>query len=258
VVLAVILLIAIYIQSIRNVISQEIKNINNILFGSSLFFILNLFFIYQIARYFSDYTYELYALIGLPVFISAITYTIVRYKTFDIRLTGAQALMWVIGILVSSQLFFVRTVTNRILISFTLLFIIIAGILLIRSVKREARQKELLEVANNNQQILIHFISHQIKGFFTKSKIIFSGLIEGDFGEVNPLVVDMAKTGLESDDNAVAMVQDILGASNLKTGTINFNFKEIDLKNVVLNVAEKFSVEMEKKGLKFIFISRKK
>ena len=105
-------------------------------------------------------------------------------------------------------------------------------------------------MANNNQQSLIHFISHQLKGFFTKSKMIFSGILEGDFGDTSPVIQDMAKTGLTSDNNAVAMIQDILGASNLKTGTTNYNLKRVDLAEIVKKIASSFTEEINKKGLK--------
>jgi len=187
----------------------------------------------------------------MVIFMAFLAYLIVKFKAFDIKLIGAQALVWALVILVGSQFLFVQSLTAQILTGITLVISAIVGLIIVRSVKKEVALREELEIANNNQQALIHFISHQIKGFFTKSKMIFSGLLEGDFGEVNPTVLDMAKTGLDSDNNAVAMVQDILGASNLKKGTTDYSFKLMDLTLIVKKVADVFKVEMEKKGLKF-------
>jgi signal transduction histidine kinase len=141
--------------------------------------------------------------------------------------------------------------SSLILTAVTLLVSAIVGLFIVRSVKKEVALRESLEIANQNQTALIHFISHQLKGFFTKSKMVFSGILEGDFGEVNSTIKDMAKTGLDSDNNAVAMIQDILGASNLKTGTTNFNFKNIVLNDVIKKVCGIFKEEMSKKGLQF-------
>lgn len=199
------------------------------------------------------YEFNLVGPLGVLIFISFLTFLIVRFKAFDIKLIGAQALVWALVILVGSQFFYQANmpISSLLLTAITLLVSAIVGLVIVRGVKKEIALREELEIANNNQQSLIHFISHQIKGFFTKSKMIFSGLLEGDFGEVPPVVLEMAKTGLDSDNNAVAMVQDILGASNLKTGTTDYNFKLVDLTMIVKKVAENFKVEMEKKGLKF-------
>lgn len=196
--------------------------------------------------------YEQYKLFGMIGFILILTFLIVRFKTFDIKLIGAQALVWALIILVGSQFFYQADMptSSLILTMVTLLVSAIVGLMIVRSVKKEVALREELEIANNNQQALIHFISHQIKGFFTKSKMIFSGILEGDFGEAPETFKEMAKVGLDSDNNAVAMVQDILGASNLKTGTTNYNFKLVDLTMIVNKVLENFKPEMEKKGLK--------
>jgi len=214
-----------------------------------LFFLANFFFIFQISYFSENYNLELYAFLGLPIFIALLSYSIIKYKILNIKLLGAQALMWTIALLVGSQLFFIKTTTNFVLTGFTLLIVAGAGFFLVRSVKKVDEQRELLEIANNNQQSLIHFISHQLKGFFTKSKMIFAGVLEGDFGEQNPMTLEMAKTGLASDDNAVAMIQNILGASNLKTGVTSYNFKNINLTEIIKKIVSIFDEEMGKKGL---------
>ena len=198
------------------------------------------------------YNLEIYGLFGVPLLLGSIVYLIVKYKAFDIKLIGAQALVWSLIILVGSQFFYQANipVSSLVLTGVTLVLSAIVGFIIVRSVKKEVALREQLEIANNNQQALIHFISHQIKGFFTKSKMVFSGLLEGDFGEVTQEVKDVAKLGLDSDNNAVAMVQDILGASNLKKGTTDYSFKLADVTLIVKKVADNFRPDMEKKGLK--------
>ena len=59
--------------------------------------------------------------------------------------------------------------------------------LLIRSVYREIRQREqiqlqekALEIANEQQENFIHFLSHEVKGILGKNKAMFALLLEGD------------------------------------------------------------------------------
>lgn len=199
----------------------------------------------------SDSRLEMFGLLGMTFFIGFLAFLIVRFHTFNIKLIGAQALMWTIGLLVGSLIILSETTAYTIISSVTLLIVIGAGILLVRSVKKVDEQRELLEIANNNQQSLIHFITHQLKGFFTKSKMIFAGLVEEDFGQTSPEIKDVAKQGLVSDDKAVEMIQNILGASNLKSGTTAFNLNKVDLSKTVKDIASSFTSAVTNKGLKY-------
>lgn len=58
-----------------------------------------------------------------------------------------------------------------------------------------AQVYEELKLANERQVTLIHFITHQIKGFLTKSRNIFSLALEGDFGPVPDELKPMLQAG---------------------------------------------------------------
>lgn len=110
---------------------------------------------------------------------------------------------------------------------------------------------EALEIANREQVALIHFITHQIKGFFTKSKYIFSAILDGDYGPIAEPLKDVVSKGFESDNKGIAMVADILNAANLKKGTVKYEMKEVDLRALIEEVALDQKKAAEDKGLKF-------
>jgi signal transduction histidine kinase len=193
--------------------------------------------------------YEQYKLFGMLGFLLILVFLIVRFKTFNIKLIGAQALVWSIIILIGSQFFFIKTNINKVLNSITFLFTGVAGYMLVQNVKREVKLREDLETANSNQESLIHFVSHQLKGFFTKSKMIFAGILEEDFGQTSETMKTVAREGLNSDNNAVAMIQEILGASNYKRGTIAYSMKEINFIDIVKEVCNSFEKEIANLGL---------
>jgi len=209
---------------------------------------------WQFAEIYEYFNLEQYGLFGMTLLLAIVSFIIVRFKAFDIKLIGAQALVWSMIILVGSQFFYLSDMptTSIVLTSITLMISAIVGLMIVRGVKREITLREHLEIANRNQESLIHFVSHQLKGFFTKSKMIFSGIVEDDFGSASKELKDAAKEGLLSDDNAVSMIQDILGASNLKNGTTVYNLKEVDFADVVRKTCEGFKKEIEDKGLGFI------
>lgn len=195
-------------------------------------------------------------LFGMPIFIAVLAYTSVRFKTFNLKLFGAQALVVVLWVLTLSQLF-IRTLQNiRIIVGVNLLLFMIIGFFLIRSVRREIEQREHIEqlakdlqVANENQVTLIHFITHQIKGFVTKSRNIFSMALEGDFGPLPEQMKPMIEEGLRSDTQGVNTIQEILNASNIKTGKVTYDMKPFDLKALIDETAGTLKPNADAKGL---------
>jgi signal transduction histidine kinase len=198
-----------------------------------------------------DSRLEMYGLFGMAFFISLISYTIVKFKAFDIKLIGAQALVWALVILIGSQFFFIQNNVNRVLTAITLVLAAIVGLIIVRSVKKEIAQREELAVANENQQLLIRFITHQVKGFFTKSKMVFASILEGDVGDASEPLKNLVKEGLESDNKAVEMVQEVLKASSLRSGTMTYDLKDEDICPFVNEIAEGFRETAAQKSLTY-------
>ncbi|MFA7209122.1 MAG: HAMP domain-containing sensor histidine kinase [Parcubacteria group bacterium] len=84
----------------------------------------------------------------MTVFILFLGYLIVKFKAFNIKLLGAQALVATQVILIASQFAFIRNNTNRVLTGITLFLSFVFGYYLIKSVKKEVEQKEELQTAN--------------------------------------------------------------------------------------------------------------
>ena len=181
-----------------------------------------------------------YGLFGMPVFIAFLLYTIVRYKLFNIKLVGAVALVLVLCALNFALLFVDDVVSFRSVAIATLSISLIFGLILIRSVNREVAQRELIEIqerelelVNQQQENLLHFISHEIKGFLTEGQNAFAGIVEGDYGDASPQLMALARTALEKMRAGVDTVMNILDASNLKKGTVSYKKEKYDFRDVV-------------------------
>lgn len=85
-----------------------------------------------------------------------------------------------------------------------------------------ARLKEELEKANAQQENLLHFISHEVKGFLTEGQNAFAGIVEGDYGDASPQLTALARGALTKMRAGVDTVMNILDASNLKKGTMSY------------------------------------
>lgn len=202
------------------------------------------------------YNYLIYGLFGMPVFLVYLGYVIVRYHAFDIKIFATQALVVGLIVVIGSEFSFVHSFTNRVLVGITLLLTSIVGIILIRSVKKEIEQREHIELlakdlekSNKQQIILIHFITHQIKGFVTKSRNIFAGLREGDYGKLPESMVPMIEEGFRSDTKGVQTIQEILSAANIKSGKVTYSKEVLDLKSLLESVILDLTPFAVKKGL---------
>src|ERR1035437_9508426 len=86
--------------------------------------------------------------IFVSVYVAAVAYSIVRFRSFDIKLLGAQVLVWALVIIIGSEFLFVSDTMSRFLIATTLIISGGIGLLLVRSVKKEVSLRESIEEAN--------------------------------------------------------------------------------------------------------------
>jgi len=203
------------------------------------------------------YNVNLIGPIGMVIFFALMTYMIVRFGVFSIRLLAAQALVTAVAVLVGAQLFFVRTMTNRILTIITLALSSFGGFLLVRSVKKEVKQREELARLNvdlenllKQREALVHLVTHKVKGSFTRTKYIFAELIEGTFGPLSPKVKDIAEKGLASDNEGINTVDLVLSAANLQGGKVKYDMKPLDFKKLAEEIIDGKKDQANQKGLK--------
>lgn len=195
-------------------------------------------------------------LFGMPIFIALLTYTTVRFRTFNVKILGAGALVISLWLLTLFQ-FFVRTIDiMRYIIIANLVLFGIIGFFLVRGVRREVEQRERieklakdLEASNSQQVILIHFITHQIKGFISKSRNIFSLMVEGDYGALPESATQAAQVGLESDTKGAQTIQEILNAANIKSGKVSYAMQPFDLKELIEGIVQDLTPTATHKGL---------
>lgn len=237
--------------------NQILDKKSHIIVLGSIFLFLSVFGITEyLASVTAYYEIHLYALFIIPVFLIAITYSIFRLDIFNLKIISTYFLVFGFLILSASQLLFINSTTDRLLSIITLILSISIAILLFRNLRRESDQRIQIEKLNINLQNLIkqresleHLITHKVKGSFTHSKYIFSGMLDGMFGEINPEVKKMAEMGLDSDNVGIRTVDLILNASNLQKGLVKYEMKPINLKDVVTNIAQAKKELMGKKDV---------
>lgn len=231
-----------------------------ILAGTTITFSLILFFNFVLPAFFQNSTYVTFGSLFILPFIAATAYAIMRHHLFNIKIISTAilcallAILAIVDVLLSDQLF---TLLFRAAV-FTL--VLGVGFLLIRGVFREVQQRELiekqekeLEEVNRQQEGLLHFISHEVKGYLTKGEAAFAAIYAGDYGEVNSKLHTMSGLALADTRKGVNTVIDILDASNLKRGTVSFAKNSFDLSKEIQEIVRDLEMAAHEKGLSLMY-----
>jgi signal transduction histidine kinase len=180
-----------------------------------------------------------------------LSYLIVRYHAFNIKLIATQVLVAALWFLTLAILFLRNIATVRVVVFITLGLFTILGYLLVRSVEREVALREELEIANEGQANLIHIINHQIKGYLAKARNIFSELLtEPGYGACTNEAKPMLEQGFNSLTEGVTFVTDFLHASNIEKGEYVYNMVPIDFRKIVEESTSHLKGVAGEKGLK--------
>ncbi len=212
-----------------------------------------------------NWTLAQIGLFGMPIFAGFLAYMIVRFKTFNAKLLGAQVLVIALGFLVLA-IVFVRSIENiRLVVAFTLLFVLILGRILIKSVKREVEQRERLEILTKELEVaneklkgldklkteFLSLASHQLRTPLTAIKGYASMLFEGSFGKMEDKQEDAVKRIYTSAQGLVNVVEDLLNVSKIEQGGMKYEFSPTDLSALVIQLYGEMKVPAETKKLEF-------
>jgi len=216
---------------------------------------------------FNDTTFVPYSpLFILPIFIGA-AHAILRYRLFDVRVIAAEILTFVLLLAGFTQILLAESTLVKIVALAEVSFILLVGVILIKSVLVEVKQREELQVlsqklkdANLKLKDLDHaraeFISiasHQLRTPPATIKWYMSAILAGDFGKLEGELLEALKSVQLTNNELMSLIEDMLNASRIERGTMEFDFTEVDLISVVNAGVVELTPQAVAKKLKLIF-----
>lgn len=189
-----------------------------------------------------NYQMNFFGPLGMTIFLALLTYLIVEYKAFNIKLIGAQALVWSLIILIGSQFFFIKSQINMILTGATLLVTMVLGYYLILGVKA-------LQEANEQKSEFMSFASHEIRSPMTAVKGYASMMLEGSMGEINPKVKDSLQKIMISSNGVVNLIAQYLNKSKMELGQLGYTFIAFDMGKLIRETVQGLQVNAEQRGI---------
>jgi signal transduction histidine kinase len=237
-------------------------------------FLFSFFTAGYLTEIFNNFSIEIYGLFGMIAFMAFLAHLIVRYKAFNIKLLGAQALVAALAIGIGSQFFFIQNPTNKILNGITFAISLGFGYFLVKSVEKVDRQKEELEIANDKIQKdkeivekanvelvnldkakteFINIASHQLRTPISVISGVASMMLEGDIDRMPPEQRQkFYRSVWEKTKKLKFIVHDILNATsfaNQKFSVVEETAETIDVPAMLGKIIGDFDMEVKERGI---------
>ena len=205
----------------------------------------------------------------MRLFLIFISIAIVEFKAFRLNLISSQIIAAFLVLVAASQLTFTTTTAGNVLATVTVILTIIASTFLIRSVKREVRQREQieqlaagLEKANERLQILdkqksefVSIASHQLRSPLTAIRGYVSMMTEGSFGKLPDKANEALGRIQESTVFMASSIDDFLEVSRIESGNMKYDYKDINFKEQAEHIVDDLRADALHRGLLLMFRS---
>ncbi len=242
----------------RNQNVDEKNQLKFIILGTSIGFIFGMVF-NLILPYLGNYKYIYLGPLFSFSMVASIGYSISRHHLFNMKVVITEALMFLLWVFILIRTYLSNTFQDQLANSILFIVTVIVGVFLIRSVLREVSLREHIEkladdlqTANQGQVNLIHVMNHQVKGHLGNAKNIFAELLTDDYGVMPEEAKPLLEKGLQESNLGVEYVQNILRGASAVTGTLPFDMKPINFREIVEAVFEKQKGYAENKGLEIL------
>lgn len=210
------------------------------------------------------YETNLYGLFILPLFLIIMVFAITNLGVFQFRFLGTQVLAYALIIMSGSQFLFLQDSAESTLSIITLVISIFFGILLLQNARREAEARTRIEQLAHDLQAanvklrdldkqkteFVSFATHQIRSPLTSIKGNAAMILEGDYGPINDQLKGAVNVMLTSIKTLGNVVEDYLNISRIELGTMRYDMKVMDFKELVAEVMNEQKTNIEAKGLK--------
>jgi len=190
-------------------------------------------------------------LVALGLFLWG--YAAAKYHLFNIRAVIAELLTFTIWIAVLIELLSAKTWEEQLARGGLFALVVALGIMIIRSVLKEIRQREELERLNRLKSEFLSFASHQIKAPMTVVKGYASMIYDGSYGPLPEGVKQTAIRIKEASDRLIGLVGEFLDLRKIEEGRMEYRFDRINIVELVDSILTELKVLAQNKKLNLTF-----
>jgi len=251
----------------KGTLGTERKQYNFFLLGAVLMFTLIIFFNFIFANLSQNYNFiPLGAAFILPFIIST-AYGILKHHMFSAKIIATEIITFFLLVITLLEVILAKNSTEIVFRVIIFLILLVVSILLLRSVRKEVKQREQLQIlskqlslANEKLKALdqaraefISIASHQLRTPPSTVKWFLSAILSGDYGKVpEDIKVPLQKTE-RTNNHLISLIEDMLNVSRIERGKMEFLFEPTDIQDLARQAFEQLEPIAKEKGLGFKF-----
>lgn len=205
-------------------------------------------------------------------FVTFSAYAMIKHKLLNIKAVLAEIMAIVLNSIIFIQLINSQSTVQFVISVLVFLGTLLVGILLIKGVEKEVKQREQLQVltaqledANEKLKALdlaraefISIASHQLRTPPATIKWYMSSILSGDYGKIPKEAFTQLEKVQTTNNGLISLIEDILNVSRIERGKMEFMFQEIELSEIAKQAYEQLIPIAKEKGLKYSFKKPKK
>ncbi|MEK7192918.1 MAG: ATP-binding protein [Patescibacteria group bacterium] len=220
-----------------------------------------------IAPYFNDFRFFFLGPLFVVFFIGFTTTAILRYHIFNVKIIATNILVLILWSFLLTRTLLFETSRDLITDGTILLVSIPIGILLVRSVLKEVKVRERVELLakqlekanlkltelDRQKSEFVSIASHQLRSPLTAIKGYSSLILEGAFGIVPEKINEAVDKIYQSSQSLVYVIENFLNISRIEQGRMSYEFVPTDMAVLIKGIVDQLYPNIEKKGLKISF-----
>lgn len=257
--------IKIGLSRIKNKVGKE-KSVAILALIGVMFFLMTFSFGNIVGTITDDWYLGQMGLFGLPIFTCLLVYIIVKYRALNATVTPAKVVVFLLWTLVGAMFFLGDVKALKIILGVTSFLLAIFGMLLIRTVTEELKQRQELELlknsladSNNKLRLVderkdefLSFATHQLRSPLTSIKWGLESLRsmigkKEDMKDENAIAVNLDSIMT----NLLQTVGDLLDVSKIDQGGMRIEPESTELKAFFEAVHTEMEDLANRKGLDF-------
>ncbi len=215
------------------------------------------------------FKYQWLGQVTTMVMVAFATMAIFKYKLFNIRLIATEILVTVLWYFLFIRIIISDISEGLVINIFLFLISVILGLLILKSVRKEVKQREEIEklveslkIANSNLKKLdkmksefVSIASHQLRSPLTSIRGYASMLLEGSYGKLPKKANEIVQRIAEASGYMFTSIDDYLNMSRIQAGNMKYDMVDFNLKAEVEQVVDDIRAQAMKKGLTVFFRS---
>jgi len=199
---------------------------------------------------------------ALTIFpFSAFTaYAIFKHKAFKVKDLGSTLMAFFLCFVTFIEIIFAESSGQLLIRVGVFLVVLLISIQFIKNIFALEHLTESLEVANTKLKSLdtlksefISLASHQLRSPLTVIKGYASTLTDGVVGDLTPKQTEIVRHIYTSAHGLASVVEDFLNVTKIEQGGMKYAFEDVDLGQLVKDLANDMKIPAEEKHLTFSF-----